>query len=41
MTAIFLSLLFAVSLAACGAKAPAVEDVKEETKAEGMNNEKR
>ena len=41
MTAIFLSLLFAVSLAACGAKAPAGEDVKEETKAEDMNNEKK
>lgn len=41
MTGIFLSLLFAVSLAACGAKAPAGEDVKEETKAEDMNNEKR
>lgn len=41
MTAIFLSLLFAVSLAACGARAPAGEDVKEETKAEDMNNEKK
>lgn len=41
MTGIFLSLLFAVSLAACGAKAPAGEDVKEETKAEDMNNEKK
>lgn len=41
MTAIFLSLLFAVSLAACGANAPAGEDVKEETKAEDMNNEKK
>ncbi len=41
MTGIFLSLLFAISLAACGAKAPAGEDVKEETKAEDMNNEKK
>ena len=41
MTAIFLSLLFAISLAACGVKAPAGEDVKEETKAEDMNNEKK
>lgn len=41
MTGIFLSLIFAVSLAACGAKAPAGEDVKEETKAEDMNNEKK
>ena len=41
MTAIFLSLLFAISLAACGAKAPAGEDMKEETKAEDMNNEKK
>lgn len=41
MTGIFLSLLFAVSLAACGAKAPAGEDVEEETKAEDMNNEKK
>lgn len=41
MTGIFLSLLFAVSLAACGAKAPSGEDVKEETKAEDMNNEKK
>lgn len=40
MTGIFLSLLFAVSLAACGAKASAGEDVKEETKTEDMNNEK-
>lgn len=41
MTGIFLSLLFAVSLAACGAKAPAREDVKEETKVEDMNSEKK
>lgn len=41
MTSIFLSLLFAISLAACGAKAPAGEDMKEETKAEDMNNEKK
>ena len=41
MTGIFLSLFFAVSLAACGAKAPAGEDVKEETKTEDMNNEKK
>lgn len=41
LTVMFLSLLFAVTLAACGAKAPAGEDVKEETKAEDMNNEKK
>ena len=41
MTGIFLSLLFAISLAACGSKAPAGEDVKEETKGVDMNNEKK
>lgn len=40
ITGIFLSMLFAVTLAACGAKAPAGEDVKEETKAEDMKDEK-
>lgn len=40
ITGIFLSMLFAVTLAACGAKAPAGEDVKEETKTEDVNDEK-
>lgn len=40
MTGIFLALLFSVTLAACGAKAPAGEDVKEETKTEDMNDGK-
>lgn len=40
MMGIFLSLLFAVTLAACGAKAPAGEDVKEETKTEDVKDEK-
>lgn len=40
ITGIFLSMLFAVTLAACGAKAPAGENVKEETKTEDVNDEK-
>lgn len=40
ITGIFLSMLFAVTLAACGAKAPAGEDVKEESKTEDVKDEK-
>ena len=40
ITRIFLSMLFAVTLAACGAKAPAGEDVKEESKTEDVNDKK-
>ena len=40
ITGIFLSMLFAVTLAACGAKAPAGEDVKEETMTEDVKDEK-
>lgn len=40
ITGIFLSMLFAVTFAACGAKAPAGENVKEETKTEDVNDEK-
>lgn len=41
LTGIFLSLLFAVTLSACGAKAPAGEDVKEETKTEDAIDKKK
>lgn len=41
MRGIFLALLFSVTLAACGAKAPAGEDVKEETKTEDDTGKKK
>lgn len=41
LTVMFLSLLFAVTLAACGAKAPAREEVKEETKTEDATDVKK
>lgn len=40
ITGIFLSMLFAVTFAACGAKAPEADDAKEETKTEDATDEK-
>ena len=41
LTVMFLSLLYAVTLSSCGAKAPAGEDVKEETKTEDDTGKKK